>query len=99
MIKVWNLLRGITLWTMWIERNDKVFNHEQWYESKVKQRIWDDLIIYTKAVWKRVLEQIKISNFTVVTMLQGFDRTWGARGVLCRRRNLHIEWNWKRLSS
>ena len=27
--KIWHLLRGITLWTIWIERNDKVFNHEQ----------------------------------------------------------------------
>lgn len=30
MIKIWHLLRGITLWTTWIECNDKVFNHEQW---------------------------------------------------------------------
>jgi hypothetical protein len=35
MIKIWYLLRGITLWTAWIERKDKVFNHEQWQESKV----------------------------------------------------------------
>jgi hypothetical protein len=35
MIKIWYLLRGITLWTAWIERKDKVFNHEQWQDSKV----------------------------------------------------------------
>ena len=47
-IKIGHLLRGITLWTIWIECNDKVFNHEQWHESKVKHRIWDKLVIYTK---------------------------------------------------
>jgi hypothetical protein len=42
MIKVWHLvLRGNTLWTIWIERMTKCYNHEQWPESKVKQRIWD----------------------------------------------------------
>ena len=29
MIKIWHLLRGITLWIIWIEGNDKVFNHEE----------------------------------------------------------------------
>jgi hypothetical protein len=84
------------LWTIWIERNNKVFNYEHWHESKVKHRIWDELIIYAKAAWERVIKHIKISSFSTVAMLQGFDQTWGARNVLCRRNNLHIEWNWKR---
>ena len=94
-IKIWHLLRGITLWTIWIERNDKVFNHEHWHESKVKRLVWDGLIIYARAAWNRVLGIIKTNDFAKVAMLQGFDKTWGAREVLCRRRNLHIEWNWK----
>ena len=73
--KIWHLLRGITMWTIWIKRNDKVFNHGQWHESKVKHKIWDELIIYAKATWNRVIEQIKISSFFVVAMLQGFDKT------------------------
>ena len=92
-IKIWHLLRGITLWTIWIERNDRVFNHEQWQASKIKQIIWDGLIIYAKAAWNRMLETIKINSFPTVAMIQGFDKTWGARAVLCRRRNLHMEWN------
>jgi hypothetical protein len=31
-----------------------------------------------------------------MVMLQGFNNTWGATNVLCRRHNLHIEWNWKK---
>jgi hypothetical protein len=48
MFQIWHLLRGITLWTIWIERNDRVFNQEQWHVSRVKHRIWDELIIYAK---------------------------------------------------
>ena len=65
-----------------------MFNHEQCHESKVKHRIQDELIICAKATWERVIKQIKINNFFVVAMLQGFDQTWGARNVLCRRHNL-----------
>jgi hypothetical protein len=93
-IRIWHLLCDITLWTIWIKRNDKVFN-QQWHESKIKHRIWDELIMYAKVAWKWMIKQIKISSFSIVALLQGFDKTWGARNVHCRRNNLHIEWNWK----
>jgi hypothetical protein len=96
MTKIWHLLRGITLWTIWVERNDKVFNQEQWHESKMKARIWDTLLMYAHTAWQRVLKFIKISKFSAAALLQTFDRTWGARQVLCRRNRLVIEWNWKR---
>ena len=89
--KHFHLLRGITLWTIWIECNNKVFNYEHWHESKVTHRIWDELIVYAKATWDRVIKQIKISSSSTVAMLRGFDKTWGAKNVLCRRNNLHIE--------
>ena len=73
-----------------------MFNQAQWHEAKLKQHIWDALIIYAKMTWKRVLEQIKISSFSKEAMLRCFDKTWGARGVLCRRHDLHLDWNWRR---
>ena len=75
--KIWHLLRGITLWTIWIERNDKVFNQEQWHETRVKHRIWDELILYAKSAWERVLKQIKISKFSMAGLLQSFDQYLG----------------------
>ena len=92
-IKIWHLLRGITLQAIWIEQNDKVFNHKQWHETRVKHHIWDEHILYAKTAWERVL---KISAFSAMGLLQGLDKTWGTRNVLCRRHNLHIEWNWKK---
>ena len=52
--------------------------------------------MYAKVAWNQVVEQIRISRISAVAMLQGFDKTWGARNNLCRRHNMHIEWNWKR---
>ena len=98
MIKIWHMLRGIILWNIWIERNNRVFNQEQWHVSKAKQRIWDDLIIYAKASWNWVLEHIKVSSFSAVALLQGFNKTWRAKSVLCRRRKLRLERDWKRHS-
>ena len=91
----WHLLRCITLWSIWIERNDKVFNQEQWHISKVKHKIWDELIIYAQVAWKRVLEQINKCRISAATLVQGFDKSWGDRQVLCRRHDMHIMWNWK----
>ena len=66
---------------------------------RLSNMIWDELIIYVKAAWNRVLEQINSSSFSAVAMLQRFDKPWRARNVLCRRHNLHIEWNCERLRS
>ena len=38
-VKIWHLLRGITLLTIWIERNDHVFNQVEWHLAKVKHKI------------------------------------------------------------
>ena len=45
---------------------------------------------YTKVACEWVIKKIMISNFPVVAMLQGYDQTWGARNVLCKKSNLHI---------
>ena len=86
---------GITLWIIWIEWNDKVFKNEQWHESRAKHHIWDELIMYAKAAWKWVIKQIKISSFSAMALLQGFNKMWGARNIFCGRNDLHIEWDWK----
>ena len=96
MFKIWHLLRGITLWTIWIERNDRVFNQEQWHVSRVMHHIWDELIMYAKAACNRVVTLIKFSKFSVEALLQDFDKTWGTMNVLCGCHNLHVEWNWRR---
>lgn len=78
-----------------IERNDEVFNHTQWHESKFKYVIWDELIVYIKMASLRVIKCIKIS-VSSAAHLNGFVQIWCARGVFYRCDNLKIDWNWKR---
>lgn len=65
---------------MWIEENDQVFNQEEWLESKVKHVIWNELNLYTKVAWVRVVKLIDISIYLVEGLLKGFDETWDPRG-------------------
>ena len=62
----------------------------------MKHRIWDNLIYYAMLALERVKKLIKTSRFSALAIFQGFDKTWEARDFLCRRRDLSIEWNWKR---
>ena len=91
-IMVWHLLQGITLLTIWTKCNDWVFNQEQWHESKMKQVIWDDLIVYTKVAWARVVKLIEISIYST-ELLKGIDDSWGARNVLCKQNQVQSSWN------
>lgn len=38
--KIYLLLRGITGWTIWVEKNDLTFNNNEWDARVVKQMIW-----------------------------------------------------------
>lgn len=75
-IKIWHLLRGITLWTIWIEWYDDVFNQEQWHESKAEYHIGDDLIMYTMTTWEREGCQVcEGRHFFDWGILQGFKQS------------------------
>ena len=95
-IKIWHLLWGIGLWTIWTQRNGRAFNHEQWLESKMKHLIWDDLIMYVKATWARVVKFVKISTYLVKALLKGFDQTWSYKNIHCRwdkRKIVRLAWD------
>jgi hypothetical protein len=64
------------------QRNDKVFNQEQWHELKVKHLIRDDHIMYTKMAWARIVEIFKISAYSTKALLKDFHETCSTRNVL-----------------
>jgi hypothetical protein len=78
---------------IWIEQNDRVLNHEQWHESKSKHLVWDDLIIYAKVGWERLIKYVMINTYSSKALFTSFDETWGARNVLCGRDQMKITWN------
>lgn len=87
-MKIWHLLRNITLMTIGIERKDWIFNHKLWHDSKVKHIIWNDIILYPKVTWERVVKNVKISAFSTIVLAQSFDGIWSLGTVLCRHDNL-----------
>ena len=50
-------LRHGALWNIWIESNDKVCNQSFWHESKGKHVHWDEVIMYAKAAWAKVIKR------------------------------------------
>jgi hypothetical protein len=57
--ELWSLLRGITFWVVWYEKNDLVFNNERWSEHKLQEFVWELLIEYGKTTWKKCRKLIK----------------------------------------
>ena len=93
-IKNWCLLCGITIWTIWIEHNDKVFNQEQWHQSKFKHLIWDNPIICMPKWFRRGWLNL-LSAYSDRALLKSFDQTWGARNILCGGDKMRMTWDWK----
>jgi len=54
---LWSLLRKVTRWTIWNEKNDLVFNNK-WHEAKFQIVMWEGLIDYRTFKWQDVLQQI-----------------------------------------
>jgi hypothetical protein len=50
-----HLLQGIALWTIWVERNDLVFNHKQWFQHHVESFVCGHLLDYGGLTWEAVL--------------------------------------------
>ena len=47
-----------------------MFNQEQWDESKVRQLIRDDLVMYTKVAWEGVVKVVKIKAYLAKAILK-----------------------------
>lgn len=45
---IWHLFHGITLWAIWVERNDHVFNKEEWHTLNVKTLLGKNASFTTK---------------------------------------------------
>ena len=80
----------MTLWTVWVEHNGRVFNHEFCHELKVKFLVMD-----TAVASARLVKHVKNDSFSAKVILNGFNDTWGARIILCTRKRMKFKWNWE----
>ena len=74
---IWSLARGTALWTIWIARNDVVFNQENWDNEKIRGMIWRGLSDYARNAWKATLARIQENPQSSTIELSKFDRKWG----------------------
>ena len=50
------LIKGVTLWTVWILRNNNIFNHKRWQHSQAINLVWQGLMDYTQITWAKCLK-------------------------------------------
>jgi hypothetical protein len=67
--RIWICIRSVTLWTLWIARNDLVL--ARWSRAKIKGTMWTSLRDYGRASWKR-LQSRKFKN--AVAKQAAFDQ-------------------------
>lgn len=72
MKRIWMELRIVVLWSLWIERNEKVYNNITWMPDKLTQTIWNGMIDYGWVEWDEVKIKMKSCPTTVVRLKKEF---------------------------
>jgi hypothetical protein len=91
-LRFWELLRGITIWTIWLARNDKVFNHEDWAQERVEQTIWNSLVDYGRSAWVNTVTRLTKDPTSRGKALEKFDHNWGKYPIICSREGMKVTW-------
>ena len=92
MAKFWSLLRGVTLWTLWIVRNDQVFNQCRWLQAKIEQIIRQGLVDYGSGDWIKTFAKITKNPSTAETVLARFDESWTSYESICNLQGMKVKW-------
>jgi hypothetical protein len=58
--KIWMAIRGTVVWTLWMERNDAIFNDIKWSPSMLKQKKWFGIVDYGRLDWE--VAKLKADN-------------------------------------
>lgn len=66
--------QGNTLWVLWIERNDLIFNGEWRHAQKIHNFIWKSLFEYGRVDWERCVVEIKKIPNVEHKKLMAFDK-------------------------
>jgi hypothetical protein len=90
--KFWLLMRGVILWSLWIARNDLVFNHVRWFKYKIEQIIWQGFTNYGRGDWVKTLDRITKKPSTAEKALAKFDDTWACHESICSRQGMRVRW-------
>ena len=87
---IWSLLRGLTLWELWICRNAKCFKNETWPSATITGNIWRGLQDYARLAYYDTTRSTTDNNNEI--RCRRFDSTWGSNKILCHRIGNNISW-------
>jgi hypothetical protein len=49
---IWSVIRRLTLWELWIDKNARCFRYETWPLDKITSDIWSSLQDYGHIAWQ-----------------------------------------------
>jgi hypothetical protein len=90
--KFWSLLWGVTLWILWIARNDLVFNNCRWSQVKIEQNIWNGLINYGRGDWVKTVAHITKNPSVIEATLARFDESWDSHEAIYNQQGMKVKW-------
>ncbi|KAG0593412.1 hypothetical protein KC19_1G327900 [Ceratodon purpureus] len=93
---LWSLLRGATLWIIWIQRNQLVFHGHRWPTEVLEQTLWDAFLDLARMAWTRIAwcEQNQPSGITKAQ--DSFNATWLHAGFFFTPTERGPRWNYDR---
>lgn len=87
---IWLLSQGVTLWTIWVERNDITFsNNNMWDFKKTKQAIWQSLFEYVRIAWDMARKDVE-KAIVYDDVFGNYDKPWGGSGLLYTKTTLGL---------
>ena len=82
------------LWTLWIQRNEAIFENKRRRDEKVGATIWQGITDYGRAEWSKVKEKLRKNATAGMKFLRQFDNTWMKSRFFGVRQGLEVKW-WK----
>lgn len=79
---IWASIRGVVLWTLWLSRNDMVFNGIEWQDNKIYQKILIGLVNYGRVTWAKLQKRIKSERTLADQLRINFQSQWCRNNIL-----------------
>ena len=89
---IWSMLRGLTLWELWLARNARCFSNVLRSTDTITSNIWCGLQDYARLDWLSFSKKLNSNPRVLLEKSSRFDRTWGNNRVFCSRSDSTIRW-------
>ena len=89
---LWSLIRGSTIWLIWIDRNAICFQRDLWATQKLETMLWDAVIDHGRTAWLRTQSLIEQYPNEGGKFLDQFRSVWCQSDFFGRLEIDHMRW-------